>query len=93
MDAPPRLVHGCRGGRAARRLLAPGAARGLPAPPAAIATEQRAEYLAKVWARLVAGHDRAVAEAMEEFTRNWAAEAETDEVEEAPTTPAAPAEG
>ena len=28
---PPRLVHGCRGGgRAARRLLAPGAARGLP---------------------------------------------------------------
>jgi hypothetical protein len=33
----------------------------LPAPPAAIATEQRAEYLAKVWARLVAGHDREVA--------------------------------
>ena len=61
MDAPPRLVHGCRGGRAARRLLAPAAARGLPAPPAAIATEQRAEYLAKVWARLVAGHDREVA--------------------------------
>ena len=60
-QTPPRLVHGCRGGRAARRLLAPAAARGLPAPPAAIATEQRAEYLAKVWARLVAGHDREVA--------------------------------
>jgi hypothetical protein len=28
---------------------------------ATAATEQRAEYLAKVWARLVAGHDREVA--------------------------------
>ena len=60
-QTPPRLVHGCRGGRAARRLLAPAAARGLPAPPAAIATERRAEHLARVWARLVAGHDREVA--------------------------------